>query len=371
MKFDGKLVLALCVFGPNFLGANAFVVQGPKTVSSSKGTALASYLAGLGAGPPNPEDEGFGPDESGDASDLENRLQSQLDTQKALEDRLQSQLENQKQLETRLQAFEQKGISGPPVAAARQPPASAMTSGPAGNDVMDVWEEGTAVIVQGNSLKTWSFPNPMLERVHVGVRTEGRPFDADIELWQGPDNTPMKLRAYVEDGGLRPFSAIVETPRGPNTVAVRNIGQLEFPMEAVVSADDGSFPSTSNFQAESKPMTIQGGALRTYPFSPMVESVVVCLTTDGRPLNTRIELLQGPNNIKQVMEVYTEDGMDRPFFAIIETPGSGNVVRVVNTATVEFPLVASVQPYMMGEGDGYEPVIRGGRDQGSIIDRVW
>jgi len=223
------------------------------------------------------------------------------------------------------------------------------TRGPAGVD--------STILVQGGSLRTWSYRSQAVEQVQVVLSTEGRPLDADIELWHGPDNTPCKMRVYVENGQLRPFSAVIETPRGPNTVAIRNIGQIEFPIAANVVADDVDMPTPD---CTSSSMTVQGGALRTYPFDPSVDSVQVLLKTDGRPLNARIELLQGPNNNKQVIELYTEDGCDRPFFCILETPGSGNVVRIVNTAPVEFPMTAGVVPYSINQDMGANDVVIGG-----------
>jgi len=239
-----------------------------------------------------------------------------------------------------------------------------LAGGVGGRDLAEIWDNSSPVIVQGGSLRTWSFANPAIESVQVLLKTEGRPLDADVELWQGPDNTPHKMRVYVEDGALRTFNAVIGTPRGPNTVAIRNIGQLEFPLDAVVrpDRDDGLAANIASVAQRSE--TIQGGALRTYPFNPTVDSVAIILKTDGRPLNARIELLQGPNNNKQVVELYTEDGLDRPFFAIVETPGSGNVVRVVNTAPVEFPLYASVDAYRVGGGGDWV-------DDGLMIGRAF
>jgi len=212
------------------------------------------------------------------------------------------------------------------------------------------------ILIQGGSIRTWSYRSPVIEQVQVILSSEGRPLDADIELWHGPDNTPCKMRIYVENGRIRPFSAVIETPRGPNTVAIRNIGQIEFPLAANVVAEIVDMPSIDCLQSST---TIQGGALRTYPFDPTVESVQVLLKTDGRPLNARIELLQGPNNNKQVIELYTEDGCDRPFFCILETPGSGNVIRVVNTAPIEFPMCASVVPGTINNDLKTGPVLGG------------
>lgn len=203
-----------------------------------------------------------------------------------------------------------------------------------------VWDSSVPITVQGGSLRTWSFTDPSVERVQVLMDTEGRPLHANVDLWQGPDNTPQKMAVYVEDGSLRQFNCVIETPGGQNAVAIRNTAQLEFPLAACVVSDD---ETRMNFDAAAQ-VKVQGGAVRTYSFDPFVSSVRVMLTTDGRPLNARVELLQGPNNNKQVVELYTEDGMERPFFCVLETPGNGNVVRIINTAPVEFPMLATVEP---------------------------
>jgi hypothetical protein len=215
-----------------------------------------------------------------------------------------------------------------------------------------VWEKAAPIILQGGSLRTWSESTGAVERVQVLMKTEGRPLNANIELWHGPDNTPLKMAIYSEDGLNRPINVFIETPTGQNTIAIRNTGQMEFPLTGAVEADP---QDAAGMLLDSGTLrTIQGGAIHTYPFDHTVASVQVLLKTGGRPLNSRIELLQGPNNDKFVIDVYTEDGLERPFYAVIETPGTGNVVRIVNTATVEFPLTACVQPYLLEQSRGGE-----------------
>jgi len=327
MKIFGKL-LALCVFHPTVWWTTAFFVQAPKALklkSKAGASPVFSYLGGLG----------------GPSSDVSEKSQTNYPRTGAPNGALNRSTSSEKSKTT------SGGPSGSPYA-----PGPGPKGAPVDRRTRDIWDTLSPVTVQGGSLRTWSFATSAIERVQVLMKTEGRPLNANVELWQGPDNTPQRMVIYSEDGSLRPFSAVVETPGGNNAIAIRNTAQMELPLSACVEADVGSgLKSVTRKLSElASPNTVQGGAVRTYPFDPTVASVQILLRTDGRPLNARIELLQGPNNIKQVIDLYCEDGRERPFFAVMETPGSGNVVRIVNTATVEFPMTASVDAYTMEPG---------------------
>ena len=241
--------------------------------------------------------------------------------------------------------------------------------------------EDSSMVVQGGSRCTWS-DEEWHEQVQVVLSTEGHTLDAEIELWYGPDNSiPCTMRVYAEDGHVRPVSAVIETPGEENTIAIRNIGQSDFPISADIITEIVDTPSANARELADSTYdatTIEGGELRTYPFEdPSVDSIQVLLSTDGLPLNARIELIQGPDDIKQIIELYTEDGLDRPFFCLINTPGAGNVIRVVNTAGVEYPMTVSVVPHSIdpdcGPQEAYE--LQGGySEQGeggySVRDRT-
>merc|ERR1719235_1524494 len=198
-----------------------------------------------------------------------------------------------------------------------------------------------SIQIQGETLRTWAFKSPAVETVQVELGTEGRPLEATVEVWNAAGNTPFQARVYSEDGEIRPISAVLEIPRGPSTVAVRNIGQMEFPMAALVTEEFAMGPSGEHQDAA---QYVQGGALKTYPLDPTVDAVEVLLPTGGMPMNARIEILQGPDTNKQVIELYSENGLDRPFFCTFATPWSGNVIRILNTGPMEYPLPASVVP---------------------------
>jgi hypothetical protein len=119
----------------------------------------------------------------------------------------------------------------------RQPPDS-YSAGPLSKARVpsdkNIWREETTALIQGNTLRTWPLSTSYTDMIQISLATEGRPLNANIELWQGPDYTPAHMKVYIEDGNLRPLNAVLLTPSASNTVAIYNTGNLEFPFYATV-----------------------------------------------------------------------------------------------------------------------------------------
>ena len=243
--------------------------------------------------------------------------------------------------------------------------------------------------IQGGSRHTYSAPYDR-DASHTFIESDGRPIDVEMEVWDGPNNTPTSVKFYSEDGRQRPMNILSENPqmgRG-NTMSIRNTGPMEFPINAGVSSVGSSRPmmppsgirgglagSEGSYLAEhelngftrpSSPSmkrgeTVQGGALRTFPLDYSVEAVQVTITTDGLPMNAKVELWGTSSHIKQLAEIYNDDGQRRPFASIIDVPGGSNTIAVYNTGPMEYPIKVVVEPVARVDGwDGREDQSFGG-----------
>ena len=135
---------------------------------------------------------------------------------------------NDVRLDTACGATPQQGLSPPAFAQGSPPLAPEPLSQPFPiRTTEEIWDTLEAITIEGGSIRTCNFEEEMVQRVEVFLKTSGRPLNADVELWQGPDNTPQRMQVYLEEGNMRPFRCVVETPGESNSVSVRNTGAME------------------------------------------------------------------------------------------------------------------------------------------------
>jgi len=193
--------------------------------------------------------------------------------------------------------------------------------------------------VEGKTRKTWKFNDLSKDRVQVAITSEGRPVNSDIELWLGPDWTPFSLKAYSEDGKLRPIQTLVGTRNKAAMIEIRNVGEATFPFNAASNYAKGVMATLpKDIPATTSGERTDGGALRSFSIDPSAKKLEVVLYTEGKQLNARVELLNAPNNPKQTYEVFTNNGELNSLCVCFNVEeDAGNTVRVVNLAALEFP----------------------------------
>ena len=165
-----------------------------------------------------------------------------------------------------------------------------------------------------------------------------------MEVWDGPNSTPSKLRVFSEDGLAHPLTVTFETPNG-GSMNVQNSGPMEMPVTAGVT------PGARPPMRPAGPVSyerVDGGALKTFAYGPDVTSAEISISSDGLPISAIIEMGIGQGSARQVAEIESEDGLTRPITLTMENAGQfGNMVILVrNKGPVEFPLSATVSPMM-------------------------
>jgi len=247
------------------------------------------------------------------------------------------------------------------------PPAAPMVGGsaPAGGFEMFSPEIPMKRIEGGGTVRTWDIP-PETERLQYVLETNGRPLKAKVELWEGPVRLLHSMDVNLEDGSQTPYKGMLAFPKGQKALKISTTGSQEFP--CTFGAEVPSFERTKQLVAfqndvwESNPKhTMQGtvsesglGAVKAFPISDNIESVQIMWwskDTGKRAAKSKIEVLQGPNSIRQVFDMHCE-GTTQPYHAIIETPGTGWTIRMWSKSPMEYPHEIVVEPHTVADHGG-------------------
>lgn len=192
--------------------------------------------------------------------------------------------------------------------------------------------------IEGDTRHSFQFSDSSREVTQVALHSNGRPINADVELWIGPDWTPVKINTYTEDGKQYPIQTLVGTRNRPANLEVRNTNSQEYPLTAASAYAIAPLANTIKGMSDAGPgRYVEGGSKYVQSFDADVDQLQVLLQTDGKMLNAKLELLNGPNNIKQEFEIFTNNGLLNNLFVVFQTPGAGNSIRVSNLASMEFP----------------------------------
>lgn len=216
----------------------------------------------------------------------------------------------------------------------------------------DITNIGPNVSIQGQTRNTWSFEDASKEMVQVALQSTGRPINSDIQLWIGPNWTPVTVKVHSEDGKDYPVQTLVGTRNKVANLEIMNTGPYTMPVKAVASyAIDPLASARDQITFVSEGRYMEGGSVYHHSFSSDIDQYQVLLKTEGKQLNAKIELLNGPNNIKMEYEVFTNNGELNSLFVVFECPGEGNAIRVKNLAPMTYPLVVYESASKVREAD--------------------
>ena len=214
-----------------------------------------------------------------------------------------------------------------------------------------------------DTLRTYEVP-ASANRAEIMMKTNGRPLRALVELWLGPMRRLHRMEADIQDGNIHPLRYAVGFKNIGKTMKISGKGSMEFPIDVSFNipepermAELAAF--TEKTFNENERHLIQGGpnthaspaptgAVRSFPIDSSIDAVQLILWSTNvgkRTCKCHIELLRGPNNMKQRIDLHC-GGSTQPFHAVFETPGNEEwTLRLFNKNFLEFPFEAVLIPY--------------------------
>lgn len=191
-------------------------------------------------------------------------------------------------------------------------------------------------LVRAGYTATWMCRESSAEQMkeaHIFLSThDGAPFDAHIEVWDGPVHTPCKIRVQSCDGESHPFGMVLPI-FGENVIAVRNGGCEDMPIMAKVTIKTPANTTHVDKCNNNNYRNISGGTRQSYVINPSVARVL--FKGGEHAVNARLELIDDAQDVKQVAELYTF-GPKRFLSLFMAMMNSKNIVRVINTSPKKF-----------------------------------
>lgn len=252
-----------------------------------------------------------------------------------------------------------------PVAAEVAAAASMVAPPPGWEAVKEFWspEKSPDIRIEGGqTLKTFKMPEHAERVQYIITSPNGRPIKAKVELWIGPLRCVHEMKYDCMAGGIYPLAATLQFKKLSPVLKVSTDSTYEFPLVCgvfVPSPDEskalGKATSDMFYSAPMKDRvqggsTIdnKGGAIRSFAIDDAWEKTQIMVWSKDvgkKSFKTNIEVLQGPNNQKQHINLRC-GGSTQPYHCVIDTPGNGWMLRCNSKKYLEDGLFEiAVAPY--------------------------
>ena len=219
----------------------------------------------------------------------------------------------------------------------------------------------------GGTVRTYQMPS-WATRVQMRFETNGRPMKGEVNLWLGPERKTHTLKIDSESGKEFPVQALLKFKKGPPVLKVSTGDLPNYPMKVGVHVPSPERAAELEAHTESvwadcieedEKKLIQGantdgkyGKKVNWVIPENVDSVQLLgwsRDSGSKSFKVEVELLQGPNNVKQFYFLQCGGGSQH-YHTVFQTPGPGWVVRIKNKKFVEDGLVQiAVKPYRTSE----------------------